>query len=78
MARANDGNLPSGNARRRFPHHATTSGFVTPDVCANTCIRWETSFERLAEIFESTPARRSSQPSRAITLVVLLIYSRSG
>jgi hypothetical protein len=26
------------------------SGFAAPEVCTNTCIGWETSFERLAEI----------------------------
>lgn len=26
------------------------SGFVAPGMCMNTCIGWETSFERLAEI----------------------------
>lgn len=34
------------------------SGFVAPEACANTCIGWETSFERLAEILatERTPS----------------------
>jgi uncharacterized protein YndB with AHSA1/START domain len=33
------------------------SGFVAPEACTNTCIGWETSFERLAEILvERTPS----------------------
>lgn len=35
------------------------SGLVAPQMCTNTCIGWETSFERLAEILatEPTPSR---------------------
>jgi uncharacterized protein YndB with AHSA1/START domain len=34
------------------------SGFVAQEVCTNTCIGWETSFERLAEMLaaESVPS----------------------
>jgi len=33
------------------------SGFVVPEVCTNTCIGWETSLERLAEIVATRRTR---------------------
>ena len=33
------------------------SGFTSREVCINTCIGWETSFERLAESLASEPSR---------------------
>jgi uncharacterized protein YndB with AHSA1/START domain len=32
------------------------SGFGSREVCSNTCIGWETSFERLAELLAELPA----------------------
>jgi uncharacterized protein YndB with AHSA1/START domain len=38
------------------------SGFAAPEVCTNTCIGWETSFERLVEVL-STPMPLGRSPS---------------
>jgi uncharacterized protein YndB with AHSA1/START domain len=43
---------PTGNGTRVTLRH---SGFSVREVCANTAVGWETSFERLAEVLHETP-----------------------
>jgi hypothetical protein len=39
-----------GGTRITLRHSGFAAPFVAPGMCMNTCIGWETSFERLAEI----------------------------
>lgn len=44
----------AGGTRLTLRH----SGIVAPPMCTNTCIGWETSFERLAQMLEEPTSRK--------------------